>query len=48
MLYKSGDNLEDGAIAFIEDNESNTLFSAYLKLDALKRINTTQIRYKDV
>ena len=39
MLYKSGENLEKGAIAFIEDNEIITLFSAYLKLDALKRIN---------
>ena len=39
MLFKSGDNLENGAIAFIEDNESITLFSAYIKLDALKRIN---------
>ena len=39
MLFKSGENLEAGAIAFIEDNESITLFSAYLKLEALKRIN---------
>ena len=41
MLYRSGDNLEAGAIEFIESNESITLFSAYLKLDALKRINSS-------
>jgi len=41
MLFRSGDNLEAGAIAFIENNESITLFSAYLKLDALKRINSS-------
>lgn len=40
MLFRSGDNLEAGAIEFIENNESITLFSAYLKLDALKKINT--------
>lgn len=42
MLYRSGDNLETGAIQFIEQNETITLFSAYLKLDELKRINTNK------
>ena len=40
MLFRSGHNLEAGAIEFIESNDSITLFSAYLKLEALKRINT--------
>ena len=40
MLYRSGDNLEAGAIQFIEQNDTITLFSAYLKLDELKKINT--------
>ena len=40
MLYRSGENLETGAIQFIEQNDTITLFSAYLKLDELKRINT--------
>jgi hypothetical protein len=39
MLYKSGYNLEEGAIDFISNNESITLFSAYIKLEELKRIN---------
>lgn len=39
MLYRSDDNLEKGAISFVEDNNEVTLFSAYLKLDALKKIN---------
>ena len=40
MLYKSGVNLENGVIDFLEKNESITLFSAYLKLDQLKKINS--------
>lgn len=40
MLHKSGYNLEKGAIDFISNNESITLFSAYLKLDQLKILNT--------
>ena len=40
MLYKSGYNLEKGAIDFINNNESITLFSAYIKLEELKLINT--------
>ena len=39
MLYKSGFNLEEGAIDFISNNESITLFSAYIKLEELQRIN---------
>jgi hypothetical protein len=39
MLHKSGYNLEKGAIDFITNNESVTLFSAYIKLEELKRIN---------
>jgi hypothetical protein len=39
MLYKSGINLEKGAIDFIINNESITLFSAYIKLEELKKIN---------
>jgi hypothetical protein len=41
MLHKSGYNLEEGAIDFISNNESITLFSAYIKLDELKKINVT-------
>ena len=40
MLYKSGNNLEKGAIEFINNNRSITLFSAYIKLEELIRINT--------
>ena len=39
MLHKSGYNLEEGAIDFISNNESVTLFSAYIKLEELKQIN---------
>ena len=39
MLHKSGYNLEKGAIDFISNNESITLFSAYIKLEELQRIN---------
>jgi hypothetical protein len=39
MLHKSGHNLEKGAIDFISNNESITIFSAYIKLNELKRIN---------
>ena len=38
-LYKSGYNLEKGVIDFISNNEYITLFSAYIKLEELKRIN---------
>lgn len=39
MLHKSGYNLKKGAIDFISNNESITLFSAYINLEELKRIN---------
>jgi len=39
MLYKSGSNLKKGVVDFIYNNESITLFSAYIKLDELKSIN---------
>jgi hypothetical protein len=39
MLYKSGYNLKDSVIEFIKNNESITLFSAYIKLSELKEIN---------
>lgn len=39
MLHKSGRNLENDTIKFIENNEDITLFSAYLKLEELKNIN---------
>jgi hypothetical protein len=40
MLFKSGNNLEKGAIDFIIHSESCTVLSAYLKLDQLKVLNT--------
>ncbi len=39
-LYKSGFNIEKGAIDFISSNESITLLSAYVKLGQLKVLNT--------
>jgi hypothetical protein len=42
MLYKSGLNLENGVIQFIDKYESITLFSAYLKLEELKIINQSK------
>ena len=39
MLFRSGENLESGAIEFIHEHEEITLFTPYLKLEALKRIN---------
>ena len=42
MLHKSGINLESNAIKFIENNDTVTLFSAYLKLEELKKINKSQ------
>jgi hypothetical protein len=39
MLHKSGHNLEKGAIDFISNNETITLFSAYIKLEELESIN---------
>lgn len=42
MLHKSGINLESSAIHFIENNDTITLFSAYLKLEELKSINQSK------
>lgn len=42
MLYRSGDNLEKGAINFLNRNEKATLFSAYIKLEELKIINASR------
>lgn len=42
MLHKSGVNLESNAIKFVENNETITLFSAYLKLEELKSINQSK------
>ena len=39
MLYRSGDNLLNGVLKFIDDSKSLTLFSAYLQLEQLKKIN---------
>lgn len=39
MLFRSGENLLKGAISFIDLNSEITLFSAYLKLDSLKKLN---------
>ncbi len=39
MLYKSGNNLEQGALYFIEENEHIILFSAYIKVRELEKIN---------
>lgn len=42
MLFKSGINLESSAIQFVENSESITLFSAYIKVAELERINTSK------
>lgn len=39
MLFRSGNNLESGAVEFIHQNDEITLFTPYLKLEALERIN---------
>ena len=39
MLFRSAENLEEGAISFMRNNDEVIVFSAYLKLAALKRIN---------
>ena len=39
MLYRSGDNLEAGAINFINKAEKITLFSAYITLGQIKILN---------
>ncbi|WP_282018187.1 hypothetical protein [Salegentibacter mishustinae] len=42
MLYTSGTNLESSAIKFIETNEKVTIFSAYMKLHELQKINKSK------
>jgi hypothetical protein len=42
MLYKSGYNLESSALQFIDENDSITLFSAYIKLEELKFLNQSK------
>ena len=36
MLFRSDENLEEGAISFIKNNDEVIVFSAYLKLDSFK------------
>jgi hypothetical protein len=40
MLFKSGINMEIGAVDFIGNNEDVTMLSAYLKLEQLKILNS--------
>lgn len=42
MIYTSGTNLESSAIKFIETNEKVTIFSAYMKLEELQKINRSK------
>ena len=42
MLYRSGENLFEGAKSFVDKNEEITIFSAYLKLSVLKRLNNNR------
>ena len=42
MLYRSGENLFEGAKSFVDQNEEITIFSAYLKLSVLKRLNNNR------
>ena len=42
MLFKSGVNLVSGVINFMIDNNSITLFSAYIKLNQLVELNTNK------
>ena len=39
MLLRSGENLFKNAKSFVDQNEEITVFSAYLKLSVLKRLN---------
>lgn len=40
MMFKSGYNLKNGTSNFVEDSNEITLFSAYIKLEQLKELNT--------
>ena len=42
MLYRSGENLFEGAKSFVDQNDEITLFSAYLKLNTLKKLNKSR------
>ncbi len=42
MLIKSGINLEDSVTDFVSSNKSVTLFSAYIKLAELERVNVSK------
>ena len=42
MNYRSQQNLEAGFDAFVADHDEVTLFTAYIKLAALERINTSR------
>ena len=42
MLYRSGDNLESGAINYINGVTQASLFSAYIKLAQLKTLNASK------
>jgi hypothetical protein len=42
MLYRSGDNLESGAINYINGANQVTLFSAYIKLTQLEKLNESK------
>jgi hypothetical protein len=39
MLLRSGENLFENAKRFVDENREVTIFSAYLKLDVLKKLN---------
>jgi len=42
VLFKSKYNLESSTISFLENNETITLFSAYIRTEQLRKINQTQ------
>lgn len=42
MLFRSGDNLESGAINYINGANQVTLFSAYIKLAQLEKLNESK------
>ena len=47
MLSSSGNNLESSALQFVDQNDSITLFSPYIKLEELKLINQS-IKIKQI
>ena len=42
MLYRSGDNLEHGALNYINSSNHVTLFSAYVKMAQLETLNKSK------